>query len=52
MQPDLPANILAGLIFWPQENRLMSPDGVCIISMGLAAHKATNTATIKNAEKS
>jgi len=34
-----PANILAGLNFRAQENRLMSPDGVCTIIAGLAGHK-------------
>jgi len=34
---DWPANILAGLNFRAQENRLMSPDGLC------AGHETSNT---------
>jgi len=38
---DWPANIIAELNFWAQENRLMSPDGVCAISAGPAGHETT-----------
>jgi len=38
---DSTANILAGLNFQAQENGLMSPDGVCAISVGLAGHDTT-----------
>jgi len=39
---DWPANILAALNFRAQENRLMSLDGVCAISVSLAGHETTN----------
>jgi len=38
---DWPANILVGAHFQTQENGLMSPDGVCAISAGLAGHETT-----------
>ena len=34
-----PANILAGSYFQAQENELLSPDGICSISKGLAGHE-------------
>ena len=34
LDSDWPANILAGVHSQTQENGLMSPDGVCTISMG------------------
>ena len=36
---DWPANILAGWHFQAQENGLMSPHGVCVISAGPARHE-------------
>jgi len=36
---DWPANILAGLNFWAQEIRPMSPDGVYAISGGPVGHE-------------
>ena len=33
-----------GLNFWAQENGLMSPDGVCAISTGLAGHETVMSA--------
>ena len=36
-----PANILAGLNFWAQENRLVLPDSVCTISSGPVGHETT-----------
>jgi len=41
LDSDWPANILAGSHFQAQENGLMSPDGVCAISAGLAGHETT-----------
>jgi len=41
LDSDWPANILAGLSFHAQENRLMSPDGVCTISVGMAGQENT-----------
>ena len=41
LDSDWPANILAGLHFRAQESGLMSPDGVCAISAGLAGHETT-----------
>ena len=39
LDSDWPANILAKLNFRAQESQLMSPDGVCAISVGLAGHE-------------
>ena len=39
LNSDWPANILAGFNFLAKENGLMSPDGACAISTGLAGHK-------------
>ena len=46
LDSDWPANILAGAHFRTQENGLMSPDGVCAISVGLAGHKTIFFAAI------
>ena len=42
LDSDWPANILAGLNFRAQENRLMSPDSVCAISAGPVGHETTS----------
>ena len=34
-------NILAGSHFWAQENRPMSSDGACVVSMGPAGHETS-----------
>ena len=46
LDSDWPANILAGLHFQAQENGLMSPDGVCAISVGLAGHETNDTTPV------
>ena len=51
LDSDWPANILAGLNFQAQENRLVLPDGVCTISSGPVGHETTHKYVFKRDNK-